>query len=175
VRYGCIPLKRRHCDSTGSSNNKANVDYARMSSYPSQQLPPKQQAPTATQSRGTYDWLRALQAFRGLHDSVRHGRTLPCRARRCAPCNFSAHNINSNFETDAQPLLDCIGPYACGCTGFSLPKPHSTILTPTFCYNSTPLSETTHHAYASAHHNSMTPQDAYLRAGTPEPPGNGGV
>lgn len=56
-----------------------------------------------------------LQAFRGLHNSVRSGHTLPCRARQYTPCNYSAHNIISNFETDAQPLLDCFGPYPCGC------------------------------------------------------------
>jgi hypothetical protein len=138
-------------------------------------LLPKEQVPTATHSRGAYNWFRVLQAFRGLHDSARSGRTLPCRARRYTPCNFSAHSINSKFQSDAQPLLDCIGPYACGCTGFSLPKPHSTILTPRFRYNSTPLSETTHHAYASAHHNCMTPQDALLRARTTKPPGNATV
>jgi hypothetical protein len=57
-------------------------------------------------------WER-LQAFRGLHDSARPGRTLPCCARQHAPCNFSAHNIISNFDTDARPLLD----YRCSPSG----------------------------------------------------------
>jgi hypothetical protein len=74
-------------------------------------LLPKEQVPTATHSRGAYNWLRVLQAFRGLHDSARSGRTLPCRARRYTPCNFSAHSINSKFQSDAQPLLDCMWLY----------------------------------------------------------------
>jgi hypothetical protein len=86
---------------------------------------------------------------------------------------ISRHTVSIRISrVMPNPYWTCIGPYACGCTGFSLPKPHSTILTPRFRYNSTPLSETTHHAYASAHHNCMTPQDALLRMRTTKPPGN---
>lgn len=57
-------------------------------------------------ARRAFDWSSGLQAFRPLHDSVRPGRTLASYTRQYTPCNLSAHNIISNFETDAQPLLD---------------------------------------------------------------------
>jgi hypothetical protein len=123
-------------------------------------------APPTSPAVDLTGWER-LQAFRGLHNSVRPGRTLPCCVRRYTPCNFSAHNIISNFDTDARPLLDCSDPYPCGCMQHRLPKPHSTISTPLFHYNSTPLSKTTHHAYCFAHRMSMTPQVRLIRVRSP--------
>lgn len=41
------------------------------------------------------------------------------------------------------------------------------ILTPRFRYNSTPLSETTHHAYAFVHRMSMTPHVRLVRVRMP--------
>jgi hypothetical protein len=74
----------------------SQCDYARISYPCSQQLLSKQQIPTATQCYRVYYWLAVLQAFRGLHDSVRPGRTLPCRARHDRASRISGDSLGNN-------------------------------------------------------------------------------